>query len=287
MMDINSFGILGGEKREAAVAEYLAADGCTVYARGLDRLPLSEDVRRSRLEEIVSRCMTIILPLPVTVDGKTLNAPYSGETLALDDSFAGLMQHKEEYGGRMAKLFATSSLWDTAEAYDYYTREEFAVRNAGVTAEAAVAIAVREYEGSLIGGRCLVAGYGRIGRALASLLRGMGAQVTVSARRPRDMAWIEISGCRAVQTEKLGEGEEPYDVVFNTIPALVFPKRVLSRLKPGCLVIDLASAPGGVDFAAAEKLGIRTVHALSLPGKVSPRAAGEIIKQTIYNMMEE
>ena len=53
------------------------------------------------------------------------------------------------------------------------------------------------------------------------------------------------------------------------------------------MLIDLASKPGGVDFSAAKELGIHAVQALSLPGKTAPRAAAEIIKNTIYNMMEE
>ena len=38
---------------------------------------------------------------------------------------------------------------------------------------------------------------------------------------------------------------------------------------------------------AAEELGIRVIPALSLPGRVAPKTAGEIIKETIYHMMEE
>ena len=53
------------------------------------------------------------------------------------------------------------------------------------------------------------------------------------------------------------------------------------------LLIDLASAPGGVDYDEAEKMGIKTIHALSLPGKVAPVTAGDIIKKTIYNMIRE
>ena len=53
------------------------------------------------------------------------------------------------------------------------------------------------------------------------------------------------------------------------------------------ILIDLASLPGGIDAAAAEKLGLRMIRALSLPGKVAPKSAGEIIKETVYNMMEE
>lgn len=287
MIDINSFGLLGGDRRQAALADALARDGCAVRVWGLDGLPLDPKVRRCTPEEIYETCAAVILPLPATADGRTVNAPYADRSIALDDEFASHMLHKEVYGGRMAPVLATSEKWESIDTYDYYTREEFAVRNAGVTAEGAIAVAVKEFEGSLLGSRCLIAGYGRIGRALAQLLRAMGAQVTVSARRPRDFAWIEIGGCRPIATDSIGHSRERYDVIFNTIPALVFSRRVLAQLEPGCVLIDLASKPGGVDFEAAGELGIHAVQALSLPGKTAPRAAAEIIKNTIYNMMEE
>ncbi len=287
MVDINSFGLLGGDRRQAALADALARDGCTVCVWGLDGLPLDPKVRRCTPEEIYETCAAIILPLPATADGRTVNAPYADRAIALDDEFAEHMMHKEVYGGRMASVLATSEKWDSIDTYDYYTREEFAVRNAGVTAEGAIAVAVKEYEGSLLGSSCLVVGYGRIGRALAQVLRAMGARVTASARRPRDFAWIELSGCTAIATDSIGHGHEHYDVIFNTVPALIFPRRVLAQLEPGCVLIDLASKPGGVDFSAAKELGIHAVQALSLPGKTAPRAAAEIIKNTIYNMMEE
>lgn len=287
MIEMNSFGLLGGDRRQAALADALAQDGCTVCVWGLDGLPLDPKVKRCTPEEIYETCTAIILPLPATADGKTINAPYGDRSIVLDDAFAERMSRKEVYGGRMAPVLATSEKWDAIDIYDYYTREEFAVRNAGVTAEGAVAVAVKEYEGSLLGSRCLVAGYGRIGRALAQVLRAMGAQVTVSARRPRDFAWIELSGCRPVATDSIGREHEHYDIVFNTIPAMIFPRRVLAQLQPGCVVIDLASKPGGVDFEAARELGVHAVQALSLPGRTAPRAAAEIMKNTIYNMMEE
>ena len=53
------------------------------------------------------------------------------------------------------------------------------------------------------------------------------------------------------------------------------------------LIIDLASAPGGVDFEAAHKFRLDAVRALSLPGKCAPKTAGEIIKTTVFNIIEE
>ena len=68
---------------------------------------------------------------------------------------------------------------------------------------------------------------------------------------------------------------------------MVFDRDTLSSAARNALVIDLASAPGGVDFDEAGRMGIKAIHALSLPGKTSPVTAGEIIKKTIYNMVRE
>ena len=54
-------------------------------------------------------------------------------------------------------------------------------------------------------------------------------------------------------------------------------EKLLLAMQPGALIIDLASGSGGTDFAAAEKLGLAAVHALSLPGKVAPQTAGELL----------
>ena len=61
----------------------------------------------------------------------------------------------------------------------------------------------------------------------------------------------------------------------------------LEAVKPDCLILDLASKPGGVDLGAAGELGLTVIWALSLPGKVAPATAGAAIKSTIYNMLRE
>lgn len=78
-----------------------------------------------------------------------------------------------------------------------------------------------------------------------------------------------------------------YDLVVNTVPALVLGEAELADLKPDCLVLDLASKPGGVDLEAAGRLGRTVIWALSLPGKVAPVTAGAAIKNTIYHMLHE
>jgi Glutamyl-tRNA reductase len=286
MFDINSFGVLGGDKRQVALAESIASDGYNVYAVGFDYIDFKENVQKVSLDEAVKKCENIILPLPVTADGRTLNMVYSDEKILLDDEFAEQMRNKQVFGGMMGKLYQTSEIWDSIETNDYYTREEFSVQNAVPAAEGAIEIAMHEYPGTINGSRCLVVGFGRIGKVLSWMLRGIGAQVTVGCRKSSDLAWVQSYGYSPIKTDEICE-EMQYDVIFNTAPAMVLSRRVLSKMRSSPLIIDLSSMPGGVDFDTAAKLGIKTIHALSLPGKVAPKTAGEIIKNTIYHIMEE
>ena len=58
---------------------------------------------------------------------------------------------------------------------------------------------------------------------------------------------------------------------------------MLKFINKQCIIIDLASKPGGVDFEEANKLGLVTNWALALPGKVAPKTAAKYIFETIKN----
>ncbi len=159
--------------------------------------------------------------------------------------------------------------------------------NAPPTAEGAVQIAMEELPITIHGARVLVLGYGRVGRAAAGRFAALGAKVSVAARKYADLAWAEAEGYTA---ERIGELEPwlcGYDLIVNTAPARLLGEKELSGLKPGCLVIDLASRPGGVDFEAAAALGVKAIWALSLPGKVAPVSSGRYIRDTVYNILRE
>ena len=106
------------------------------------------------------------------------------------------------------------------------------------------------------------------------------------ARKSSDLAWIKLNSFQGVKTGYFSELEK-YDLIFNTVPAMIFDEEKLKRIKSGALIIDLASYPGGVDFEKAKELGVKTIHALSLPGKVAPKSAGEIIESTILSILKE
>lgn len=130
-------------------------------------------------------------------------------------------------------------------------------------------------------------GYGKIGKILSKDLFGMGAQTYAMARKHADLAMIESHGYEPLPFTSLKDRVGDFDIIFNTVPAMVMDNEVLSRVGKDALVIDLASKPGGVDFEAAKEHGVRVIWALSLPGKIAPITSGAIIKDTIMNIISE
>lgn len=277
-------GIVGGDNRQLYLARSMQEDGYEVYVSCLENAPNPSGLAQVGLHHLAARCQTVIFPLPVTRDGRYLNTPLSNLEIWLDDDFARLFIGKQVFGGMMGKLTATSDLWREADCRDYYAREELVTGNAFLTAEGAVGLAIQEYAGGLGGSRCLVTGFGRIGKALCGMLKGMGARVCCAARKASDLAAIRAIGCDPLEYRQLAQ---PFDLIFNTVPARVLGEEALACQRPDTLLIELASTPGGIDLEAAGSLGLRVLAAPSLPGKMSPKAAAELMKESIYHILDE
>ena len=139
---------------------------------------------------------------------------------------------------------------------------------------------------TLLGMECLVLGFGRIGKLLAYRLHGLGAHVTVTARKPADLAWIRAYGWQALETGRLDGALCDFGAVFNTVPSPVLGHLLLAQLPKGCLCVELASVQG-IDLAAAEELGLPHVWARSLPGRMVPAAAAVAIRDAVDYILKE
>ena len=283
------FAVVGGDLRQARLAGALSEAGYRVFGLLFDMdVGISGGVERTDdLEAALRESDTVIFPLPMTLDGRTVNSVLSKREVSLAECVKSAQRGALLLGGLVPDDFRALAAKKGLEVEDYAARDEFAVLNAVPTAEGAAAIAMAERPRVLRGSRCLVAGFGRVGRELAALLRAMGAQVWVAARKPRDLAAIKCGGMMPVAFSELSGSAGGFDIVFNTVPAPIFGEDFLKALHEECLLIDLASKPGGVDFEAAKRLGVRVIWALSLPGKVAPITAGEIIKDTVLNILKE
>ncbi len=281
--------VIGGDLRQAHLANLLARDGFCVSALCLEQdVYLGDDVKQGEdTQGVLSRSDVIVLPLPVTVDKKNINAPFSKQKLAVRDVLTYAKKDVLLLGGMPDPELRTKCEQMGLTMIDYLEREELAVLNAIPTAEGAIAIAMGERASTIYGSTCILTGYGRISKVLSRLLLNMGARVIIAARKPSDLAWIRINGCEGIHISKIKDYADQADILFNTVPAMILDEEILSCLSRDCLVIDLASKPGGVDFDMAKNLRIKTIWALSLPGKVAPISAGAMIKETITNILTE
>lgn len=286
MTDIKSFGIIGGDKRQLFLAKSIYDSGYSVMLGGFDKLQSFGSLVLGDIKAVAAKCDVLIFPVPsVRTDG-SINAPFSNECIVLDDELVKIMIEKPIFIAMEDKFLKAYPQFEKAEIFDYAAKDEFAILNALPTAEGAVEVAMKQFEGTIAGSRCLITGYGRIGKVLAEMLKNLKAEVTVSARNPSDMAFAQAFGYDEINTNKMSEVRN-FDLVFNTVPSMIFDRELLSNTDKNTIIIDLASLPGGVDFEAAHILGIDAVRALALPGKCAPKTAGEIIKKTVFNTIEE
>ena len=277
-----AISILGGDLRQVYLARLLSEGGWMVTTWGLEKgggdggAPLDQALAGNIL----------LLPMPVCRNGM-LHLPLTDTELEAERLWARLRYDQLLLGGMTGDLSRRLMADYGLTLLDYYDREETQVANAVPTAEGALQLAMESTDRTLHGSRCLIIGYGRIGRLLADRLLALGAEVTVSARKYGDLAWIEAWGCRSVQTGALTGQLDRFDLIFNTAPALILDGTRLRETREDCVIIDLASAPGGVDLEAAKRLSRRAIPAPGLPGKVAPRTAAAAIRDSVYHILEE
>ena len=295
------FSVIGGDGRMLYLAERLTEEGCPVslFGCGDNCLPARDPHNRLRicstLSKAVENATAVILPLPATRDGKTVYCPRDSsagialsEIISLVDRNPNLIL----FGGRLPSDWIAGR---ESRMLDYYEDPVLQLRNAYVTAEAALMTAMELTDRVLRDTPVAILGYGRIGKYLARLLRGMGADVTVCARRPERLFEAADEGCRTLRiTEEephrgLSSLAQTYAVLFNTIPAPLLSADLLRGMEPDTLLVDLASAPFGVRDEDVREVtapnGLRYLRAPSLPGSYAPRDAGRIIAECVLDRL--
>ncbi|MBR2934039.1 MAG: dipicolinate synthase subunit DpsA [Oscillospiraceae bacterium] len=283
-----TFWVVGGDLRQAHLAQLLARDGHTVCTYALEHgTHAAPDARVQATLEGIGRADCVIFPLPVCSAPGMLSTPLSQSEHALPPILESVSPTQILCGGRLDLDTHNAFAQHGLTVYDYFQREELAVANAVPTAEGALQIAMEELPITIHGARALVIGFGRVGKLTAQRFAALGAKVTVAARSYEQLSWAQAMGLGTEHTEHLSGLLCSYDLIINTVPAPMLGRDELVELKEDALVIDLASKPGGVNMDAATQLGRRVIWALSLPGKVAPITAGACIRDTVYNILRQ
>jgi dipicolinate synthase subunit A len=169
---------------------------------------------------------------------------------------------------------------------NYFDDEAFVVKNAYLTAEGALSYIIQNTHTSIKHMSVLVLGYGRVGKSAAKLLKDNYAAVSVATDDNTEYALASIFADKALTLSEFTANISQYETIVNTIPQVILKGDILKLIDKDCFLLDLASKPGGIDFAAAERLGLKFMHALGIPGKTSPKTAAVFIKESILKRLK-
>ena len=178
------------------------------------------------------------------------------------------------YGGNLA-----GRIPENLRVVDFLQDEEYLAKNAYLTAECALDVALPWLPISLHRCPVLIIGWGRIGKCLSQLLRNLGAAVSVAARKSSDRAILSAMGFHGMDPAFLAESLGHYRLIFNTVPSILLTREDMARCQEDCIRIDLASAPGMDDPDA--------IIARGLPGVHLPESSGKLIAETFLKHYRE
>ena len=260
--------IIGGDERFVHLARLLSEKGMRVGAigRGSHEGAASWAQALADAQNIVVNCP------PAMRDGDVTLEEILG--LARPDArvFACGPRHPDKPDGRLIDLWADESL---------------ILENAQLTAEGAAASAMRAGTRCLRGMRCLVIGYGRIGRALTEIMVALNARVTVASRLPEHRSRASERGAASVETASVESALPGHKLIVNTAPSPVLDAAALSRADGDAMLIDLASPPYGIDLHAAWALGLRAWREPGLPGRYCPVSAAQALMDAVMRREKE
>ena len=285
-----NFAIIGGDLRTIKLIKMLAKDGNIVYAYGIEK---AEELKENKniiicqkLQETVKNSEVVIGPIPFSSNGKDINSPFSDKQITIRE-LMHVINAKILIAGSITPEVYDMANDEYIEIIDVMKREELAVLNTISTAEGTIELAIANTNKIIHGSKVLILGFGRIGKVLARKLSGLSAKVTCAARKDEDLAWIRAYGHMETNINAIGENLSEYDIIINTVPHLILNEERIKYVKNDCLLIDLASNPGGIDKRAAKDRNLKLIWALALPGKVAPVTTAEFIKDTVYNILKE
>ena len=260
--------MVGGDNRQLELCTMLKERGHNVALQGFGQLEKKDD-------EVKAPPDYVFLPVPYRVPSGHIKAPFASQEIYLADIYGQYPQSVYVLGG--CDSASEAVLGGKVRCLDLLADEAFLVRNALLTAQAAVCAFEKESHTALCDLRCVVIGFGRIGKLLCRLLAAHGAQVTATARKPGDLEFIRAEGYKAIHTRYVADALKTADVVWNTVPVHVLDEQAMDALHSGTPFIELASSPYGMDMETAKKRGVCVRLEQGLPGRYFPVSAARAI----------
>ena len=260
------YAVIGGGIRYAHLASMLNEEGSSAagffHEKAGGEVRLSKDIGR----------------YSVIISGWPMRFPLSESDVTQEE----VMQNIEP--GSVLLLcgpkFPGEKRWDL-QYVNLWSDETLLRENAYITAQGAVASALKRKNIQLNGSKCAVIGYGRIGQSLCEILLGAGGDVSVLSNTESKRKRAEESGAHAFDLSDAAEILKNQHYIFSTPPANVLDDHLLSSINKEALLMDLASPPYGFDLEKAQAMGINACREPGLPDRYCPVSAARVLYHAI------
>lgn len=269
------FAVIGGDRRQVYLANYLKNRRYRVIVYGTEEQDLEQECKTAEsLLDAVTSANCVIGPVVFSKDGEKIVSKQKKSSMEVKELLEALTGGQSLFGGCISEEIQKICYEKGILLYDFMEMDDVAIYNAIATAEGAIVKAMELKPVNLHGSRCLVLGYGRCARVLASKLKGLNTKVSICARKEAARSQGEADGFDLMDFKALSRQIPQFDYIFNTVPAVILKEDLLKRVSKEACIVDIASAPGGVDWKAAQELKICAYLCPSLPGIYAPKSSG-------------
>lgn len=279
--------VTGGDSRQLYMSGYLYEKGYDVKIFACEHGKKPAGVKDCNSIDEAMASEIIILPLPVSKNGNTLNTPLSSKEIKLKEITDRINESHFVFYGMGSSGFSKNVQAKAFYSCDYFNIESLIYKNAMLTSEGIISIVLDKLPLTVFGLKAAVTGYGRIAAFTAEKLKKLGAEVTVFARDEMQLLRASLSGVSSFDLSALNDMADKFDVIINTVPSQIIGKKAIEKSKASCVFIETASSPYGIDSDACALYDRALIKAFSLPGKTAPKSAGIIIGETIDNQLRE
>lgn len=280
------YAVIGGDMRQVHLAKMFVQEGSRVCYFALCA-ELKEGTQADLLSQLCGAAPCVIAPIPFSKSGDVLNQSAHAQAFPIDLILSHMKSGQTLAAGCIPKDFRLKAVQKGVRVFDLMEDPQLCIFNTLATAEGAICEAIKRSPVNLHSSFCAVLGYGKCGSSLVSYLKGMHGHVCAVSDSITERAQAALVADEAKSLEEFAACAGVFDYVFNTIPALAVDAKILEKMKPSAVIIDIASAPGGVDYEAAQKLGLHAVLCPGLPGKYAPVSSAEAVKKVVERFLKE
>lgn len=195
----------------------------------------------------------IIAPIPFTIDGLTIYAPYSDEILHIDTFLSKADKDAVIIGGPFNI--------NDSRLIDLTQNSSFTNLTVVPASEEIIKIAIEKSNITINSSNILVTGEGRISKQVVKILESLGANIYFNKNFIIDDT----------------------DIIINTRKDFSLSNSELDLLKDECLIIDATPTGCNIDTRYGKKIGVNIITARGLPGKSAPKSVAKYIFTTLLS----